>query len=98
MPTAFITTWDSYRNQTQQHYLPINFREAKIPSGPIVLHAYTAEVVRDAVAKVEEFDPAKWQVANVYKPDDEHLVISLKEDPLPNHSPSFKTLCVRWHF
>lgn len=96
MPTAFITTWDSYTNAVKQHYLPVNFTQWQPPAGePIVLHSYTAKVVQEAVAPYDGTDFRFWDIENVWKPDDEHLVICLRHKT--DHT-KVKTYAVRWHY
>ena len=101
MPTAFITAWDGYTNHSKQLYLPINFTQWHPPAGePVVLHAYTAQVVHQSVFP-HLFDSMNgeavddWEIMNVWKPDDEHLVVGLRHKV--NHG-RIKSYAVRWHY
>lgn len=96
MPTAFATSWDSYTNSLRQHYVPVDFKRYTPPTGKtIILDAYTAEVVRATVAREEHFDAGTWDIVNVYKPDDEHLFIVMRNNTQPTR---LKSVALRWHF
>jgi hypothetical protein len=105
MPTAFITVWDSFTNSEEKLYVEVDFRKWSAPSGKeIVLHAYTAEVIRDVVCANSrhgvkpwqvETDPRAWSVRNVHKPDDEHLFVVVEST---RRAGRFQSYAVRWHY
>ena len=97
MTTAFITVWDSYTNETSQHYLPIDFGTQ---TDPLINKGREKYLIHEAICKETGEDPRDWNIVHEFRPSNQGpdfphdaLVIILM-----NKNKDVSTYAVCWHF